>query len=77
MDVETINPATGRVHMIGPITGPDSLKQVGMKGFTVGPPACTAGSLPVGAPVDSPWMLLLLAAGLATTAAVATRRRLS
>ena len=27
--------------IIGPITGPDSLRQVGMKGFAVGPPRCT------------------------------------
>jgi len=64
-DLATINPATGRVHVIGPITGPSALKQVGMKGFTVGPPACTAGSAAIGAPVDAPWMLVLLAALLA------------
>jgi hypothetical protein len=73
-DLATINPATGRVHMVGPITGPDALRQVGMKGFTVGPPPCTAGSLPIGAPIDSPWMLALLAAGLASIAAAVRRR---
>lgn len=72
-DLATINPANGHVHVIGPITGPQSLKQVGMKGFSVGPPLCTAGTPVFGAPVDSPWMLGLLGALLALAAARAGR----
>lgn len=73
-DLATIDPATGRVHVVGPIIGPASLKQIGMKGFTAGPPACTAGTQPLGAPVDAPWMLGLLAALLALVAGRAARR---
>ena len=74
-DLATINTATGRVHLLGPITGPEALKQVGMKGFTLGPPACTAGSGAIGAPVDAPWMLVLLAGLLALVAGGFARTR--
>ncbi|MCC6595652.1 MAG: hypothetical protein IT477_04010 [Rhodanobacteraceae bacterium] len=72
-DLATIDPATGRLHMVGALTGPESLRKVGMKGFTVGPAPCTnpLGSLD-SAPVDAPWALLLLALGLVGFAA---RRR--
>lgn len=75
-DLARIDVATGKVTLVGPITGPDSLREVGMKGFALGPPRCVAGggSL-VAAPVATlPW-LLLLAAGTIFAAAVAMRRR--
>lgn len=73
-DLATIDPRTGTLHMVGPITGPESLRQFGMKGFTVGPTPCIAAGAPQPAPVNSPWALLLLGIGLA---AVALRRRLA
>ena len=69
-DLATIDPATGKLTMIGPLTGPESLRKVGMKGFTAGAAPCTG---PLGtahsAPVDAPWALLLLALGMLGLAA--------
>jgi hypothetical protein len=70
-DLARIDPATGAMTVLGPITGPDSLRQVGMKGFTPGPAPCRAPGA-ISAPIDAPWALLLLAIALAT---VALRRR--
>lgn len=75
-DLAKINPATGELTIVGPITGPDSLRQIGMRGFTAGPPLCTSGALSAtSAPVDSPAWLALLALALAMTAGFAVRRR--
>jgi hypothetical protein len=72
-DLATIDPATGKVHVLGPITGPDSLRKVGMKGFTTGPAPC--GTIaPSPAPIDSPWMLALLSGLLALVAATQRHR---
>jgi hypothetical protein len=73
-DLATIDPTTGKVHVIGPITGPESLKQVGMKGFTTGLAPC-GGQQPSPAPIDSPWMLALLAGLLALIASTQRHRR--
>ena len=76
-DLARIDIATGHVTIVGPITGPESLRQVGMKGFAVGPPRCVAGggagvfTAPVGTP---PW-LACLAALLVATAGWSLRRR--
>ena len=77
-DLATIDPATGTVTRLGPITGPEALRQVGMKGFTVGPAQCTApaASAPVSAPVGSPWALALLIALLIFVAGAHLRVRL-
>lgn len=73
-DLATIDPVTGQLEILGPITGPETLREVGMKGFTAGPPLCGRGTLPpVSAPVDSPLALLLL--GLFMAAAVGVNRR--
>ena len=65
-DLATIDPATGHLTRLGPITGPDALRQVGMKGFTTGPLACGGvPSAPMAAPIGSPWALGLLALLLA------------
>lgn len=67
-DLATLDPISGALTIIGPITGPDSLSQVGMKGFAIGPPRCIAGNLiPHRAPIGTPpWLaglvLLLVAA---------------
>jgi hypothetical protein len=75
-DLATIDPNTGEVTIIGPITGPESLRQVGMKGFAIGPPRCVAGATPVAsAPVGTPPWLLLLAVALTGLAGVAIRRK--
>jgi uncharacterized protein DUF6923 len=71
-DLATIDPATGAMTIIGPITGPPALRQVGMKGFTTGPAQCRAPGA-VGAPVDAPWALGLL--GLLLAAAAGVRGR--
>lgn len=77
-DLATIDPKTGAMTVLGPITGPDSLRQVGMKGFTVGPPQCRRrpdASGPVAAPVDAPWALALLALLLGAGAYRGVRRQ--
>lgn len=68
-DLAKIDPNTGTVTVLGPITGPESLREVGMKGFTAGPPICVGGSLPSPAPIGSPWALGLLALLLGLAAA--------
>jgi hypothetical protein len=73
-DLATIDPATGTVHILGPITGPEALRQVGIKGFTTGPAQCLQGTTATAAPVNSPWALALLAALLAFAAAISARR---
>jgi len=75
-DLAKIDVSTGRVTIVGPVTGPESLRQVGMKGFAAGPPRCIAGAgnvvtTPVGTP---PW-LAGLAALLVATAGFSLRRR--
>ena len=76
-DLARIDVATGHITIIGPITGPEDLRQVGMKGFTAGPPRCIAGgaggvyTAPVGTP---PW-LAALAALLVVCAGWTLRRR--
>jgi hypothetical protein len=72
-DLARIDPATGVLTNLGPITGPDTLKQIGMKGFTL-----TLADPPASTPIRSPWMLgllglLLAAAGLRTWRARTSR----
>jgi len=75
-DLATIDPNTGEVTVIGPITGPEALREVGMKGFAIGPPRCVAGATPVAnAPVGTPPWLLLLGVVLVAAAGTTLRRR--
>jgi streptogramin lyase len=75
-DLATINVTTGKLTIVGPITGPESLRQLGMKGFTIGPPRCAFGGAgPFPAPVGTPPWLFALAGLLVAAAAVALRRR--
>jgi hypothetical protein len=75
-DLATIDPNTGEVTVIAPITGPEALRQVGMKGFAIGPPRCVAGATPVAnAPVGTPPWLMLLGVVLIAAAGMAMRRR--
>ncbi len=74
-DLARIDPATGAVTLLGPITGPESLRRIGMKGFTVGPPQCTrAVAEPQPVPLGSPWQLALLGLLLAAVGAHGARR---
>lgn len=59
-DLARIDPATGTVTILGPIEGPESLRQIGMKGFTLGPPMCVRAAEAQPTPVGSPWILGLL-----------------
>ncbi|MET0232295.1 MAG: hypothetical protein ABW186_15300 [Rhodanobacteraceae bacterium] len=76
-DLARVDVATGHITIVGPITGPEALRQVGMKGFAAGPPRCIAGG--VGgiytAPVGTPPWLAALAALLVACAAWTLRRR--
>ena len=75
-DLATMDPSSGEMTILGPITGPDSLRQIGMKGFAVGPPRCIAGALiPHRAPVGSPPWLAALVVLLLAAAAWTLRRR--
>lgn len=66
-DLARIDPATGIATVIGPITGPESLRGIGMTGFTVGqtpcataPPGGGGGSSPATLPSASASSLLAL-----------------
>lgn len=75
-DLAKIDPASGNVTMVGSITGPESLRQVGMKGFAIGPPRCVTGAIgPISAPVGSPPWLAGLGLLLVIVAGSALRRR--
>lgn len=75
-DLARIDEATGKITFIGPTTGPASLDHIGMKGFAIGPPRCTLGSVPAAAaPVGTPPWLLALAGLLVAAAGAALRRR--
>lgn len=75
-DLARIDESTGKITFIGPITGPESLLQIGMKGFAIGPPRCTLGATPAEpAPIGTPPWLLALAGLLVVAAGAALRRR--
>ena len=64
-DLARIDPVTGAATVLGPITGPESLRGIGMTGFALAPTVCVptgpSGSTPpVSLPVRSPWALLAL-----------------
>jgi len=75
-DLARIDESTGRITFVGTITGPESLRQIPMKGFSIGPPRCTLGALPAAAaPVGTPPWLLALAALVVFAGAATLRRR--
>jgi len=64
-DLATISPTTGALTNLGPITGPERLRNISMRGLAVAPNVCApaGGPLPAPAalPVHSPWMLAMIA----------------
>jgi hypothetical protein len=76
-DLALVDIATGHLTIVGPITGPDDLRQVGMKGFAAAPPRCIAGGAAgvYTAPVGTPPWLAALAALLVVCAGWTLRRR--
>lgn len=76
-DLAKIDPATGVMTVLGPITGPESLRQAGMKGFAIAPNQCAGGvSSATEAPIGSPWALILLGGLLAIAGLHDARQRL-
>lgn len=75
-DLAKVDVATGEMTILGPITGPETLEDIGILGFAIAPPgACPSGgvvSTPV--PAGSPLGNLLLAAMLALGAGFGLRR---
>lgn len=63
-DLAQIDLASGQTSILGTITGPSSLKGIGIRGFTLGPPACAAAPAAplnaVGAPTLDWWSRLLM-----------------
>lgn len=77
-DLSRIDPTTGKASLLGQVTGPASLKDIGIRGFTLGAPACGAGTPaqnPVGAPSLAWWSRLLLALALAGLGMLVLARR--
>lgn len=77
-DLAQINMASGQSEILGPITGPDSLEGIGIRGFTVGPPACgafVAAAEPVGAPTLGWWSRLLMLLALGGVASLVLSRK--
>lgn len=79
-DLARINRTTGAVTVLGPITGPDRLRYVGVLGLAAAPAPCPGNpdgggtGAPVTLPVRDPWALLALGLGLLAVAARRLRR---
>lgn len=88
-DLAMIDPQTGEMTIVGPITGNSALRGIGLRGFTSAPTSCSAapptpppvnppsGSATAGVPLDARWAQLLLISLLAASAAVFRRRKRS
>lgn len=71
-DLARIDPASGIATVVGPITGPESLRGIGISGFTLGQAPCTVlpppgsgdGSAQATLPSTSSWSLIALLLGL-------------
>lgn len=68
-DLARIDVTTGSMTNLGPITGPEVLRRLSMKGLAVAPNSCTpqgpdGGPVPLASaalPTNTPWVLFLLA----------------
>lgn len=83
-DLARIDPVTGTATNLGPITGPDGLRGISMKGLAVAPTSCLppdrgdegdGSSVPAALPVGSPWIWAIL--GLLLLGASSRRLRSS
>jgi hypothetical protein len=78
-DLARLDPATGAMTLLGPITGPEDLRSVPLFGLAIGPPApCPTGGVatPQPVPAGTPSSYFLLTALLALLASMSLRRRL-
>lgn len=79
-DLASINTGSGAATILGSITGPASLRGIGVRGFTIGAPVCKAPPATANAqvvPVNATWMLWLQGLLLALVAGFAARRRVA
>jgi hypothetical protein len=67
-DLARVDPTTGAISIVGPITGPESLRTIGMKGFLITPRQCGGAIAATPAPALSLWSLLMLGIGVAAIA---------
>lgn len=83
-DLARIDPITGAATNLGPITGPDGLRGISMKGLAVAPTSClppdrgdegSGGGTAAALPLGSPWAWTML--GLLLLAASTRRLRRS
>jgi hypothetical protein len=80
-DLASIDPANGLTTIIGPVTGPESLRGIGIRGFTLGAPICGVVAAPASTypvPASGRYALVLewlALAGIACLAMARTRRR--
>lgn len=83
-DLARIDPETGEITVLGNITGPDGLRGIGIRGFTLGPAQCsgntgtggTPTSNPSQVPATSPLTLLLELLAIGLAGILVSRRRL-
>ena len=76
-DLAKVDAATGEMTILGPVTGPESLEDIGIQGFAIAAPtACQGGADPVTpVPAVSPLANVLLGSLLALGALFGLRRR--
>ncbi|MGA7297427.1 MAG: hypothetical protein WBW92_07955 [Rhodanobacteraceae bacterium] len=77
-DLAQINIANGQTTVLGTITGSASLRGIGIRGFTMGPPPCGVTGTPpdaVGAPTLAWWSRILMLFALAGIALVLLARK--
>ncbi len=80
-DLARFDVATGAMTNLGPITGPQSLRYISMKGLAVAPNSCVpeipdgGPPSPAALPMQSSWALILLALFLLTACAWRFQRR--
>ncbi len=76
-DLARIDPTTGTISIVGPITGPESLRGIGMKGFLITPRQCGGVLAPTPAPALSLPGLFMLGIGVIAIAILTFVRRRS
>jgi hypothetical protein len=75
-DLAKVDLATGEMTLLGNITGPQSLEDIGIQGLAISaPPACPLGDPTVSVPAVSPLANVLLGSLLALGALFGLRRR--